>query len=260
MNILIYLIRTYGGVGSVAKEIKEELEKRDHNVHIISREENLGINSFVRSFFRVNKVISKESYDILFTQDWSCGLPLIFRKNHYCYYHGFEPHFLGKILQRILYLFKRNRIFVVGDKLKKKFKESILIPNGISFDKFRDLRLKRKYLGWIDKDAEIISQKELETLSKQVKLPLKIARQIPKEEMNKWYNQLEVFVSYPSKVAGFNLCWLEAMASGVPKILGNENGIGIENLKKSYKDYSIESQVNKIEEIFQTGIKDGKKN
>ncbi len=67
--------------------------------------------------------------------------------------------------------------------------------------------------------------------------------------MNKWYNSLKVFISKPSESAGFNLCWLEAKASGVPKIIGNDNGIGINNVHEKFKKLTWENNVNRFLQI-----------
>lgn len=50
---------------------------------------------------------------------------------------------------------------------------------------------------------------------------------IPFDKMNKdFYNKCKIFISLPPKTAGFNVCWIEAMAAGVPIIIGNDEGIG----------------------------------
>ena len=87
-------------------------------------------------------------------------------------------------------------------------------------------------------------------IAKDYNLKLSVAENIPSEQMNNWYNKLKVFVSYPTKNAGFNLCWIEALASGVPIVLGNEEGIGIKNAKKNWKKLTWEKNVNKLEEVF----------
>ena len=76
------------------------------------------------------------------------------------------------------------------------------------------------------------------------------------KEMDKWYNKLKVFLSFPPKYAGFNLCWLEAKAAGVPRIFGNENGVGLSNIGKHWKEMSIENHAKKLLEIFKNE-KDG---
>ena len=73
--------------------------------------------------------------------------------------------------------------------------------------------------------------------------------------MNKWYNSLKFFVSLPPKNAGFNLCWLEAKVSGVPNIIGNENGIGIENVEKSFDKFTWENNVKKLNKLFNGFLK-----
>jgi glycosyltransferase involved in cell wall biosynthesis len=46
------------------------------------------------------------------------------------------------------------------------------------------------------------------------------------EELGKFYSKIEVFISIPYDAAGFNMVWLEAMASEVPYIIGTNAGIG----------------------------------
>lgn len=250
-KILIVLIRWEGGVGRVVNSIKPILEKKGYRIEILSREDDLECFSLKSSLFKLREEVKKRDYSILYTQDWSCALPLIGFKNHYCCFHGREVKKFGKHLQDIVGNLMGKRLFVVGDKLKKEFPESKLAYNGVDRKKFFDLKKERRYLGWIRKTSEEKRITEIKKIAKKHKLPLSIAEKIPPEKMNEWYNNLKVFVSYPSKQAGFNLCWLEAKASGVPKILGNENGIGIKKINKTDLNFfSWENHVNKLVKAF----------
>ena len=43
--------------------------------------------------------------------------------------------------------------------------------------------------------------------------------------MNENYNKCKAFINLP-RTAGFNLSWLEAMAAGIPIVIGNWKGAG----------------------------------
>ncbi len=234
MKILVFLKKWPGGVGVVVKSVKRELEKRGHEVVCISREEDLRCFSSIRNllWLRKNyeKIIKKERPDIIYTQDWSMALPLLFpfsiyKKKHFCCFHGNQ---LGKsrILQKIVGRILGKKLIVVGDSLKKRFPLSSLVYNGVDLKKFKPLKKKRNYLGWIKKDTEIYNQEEIQRLSEELGIPLLIAEKIPFEKMNIFYNKCKIFISLPPSSAGFNLCWLEALAAGVPLVIGNDEGIG----------------------------------
>ena len=87
-------------------------------------------------------------------------------------------------------------------------------------------------------------------LAKLNNLELSIASNISHEDMNKWYNSLKIFVSLSAKNVGFNLAWLEAKVSGVPEVIGNENGIGISRINKDWKKMTWENNVKKLLEVF----------
>lgn len=55
-----------------------------------------------------------------------------------------------------------------------------------------------------------------------------VAEKIKKEKMPLFYSKLDEFISLPPNYTGFGLAWIEAMACGVKKIVGNNNGIGSE--------------------------------
>ena len=245
MKVLIYMIRWKGGVGRVIDGVREELESLGHEVKVISREDDLKLYSTIKSFFKIIKTIRKENYDILYTKDWSCALPLLTFKNHYCCFHGIEQSGMSKMLQRYVGLKIGNKLFVVGDKLNKVFNKSTIAYNGYNPEEFYDLKVKRNKCGWIDKGAEMVDKDYIKLYAKNHNLLPTIAKNISPKKMNEWYNSLNTFISYPSKDAGFNLCWLEAKASGVPNVLGNENGIGIDNLKY-YKTFTWKNNVSNL--------------
>ena len=241
MKMLIVLLRLKGGVGRANVEIAEVLRKKDWEVDFLSREDDLKIFSLLKSFFtlkkRVKELMKKRNYDIIYTQDYSCALPLlfpfpIFWKKHFCCFCGVKsgkhPELIQwhhKFFQRLVGKIMGKKIVVIGDQLKEIFPKSKLIYRGVNINKFKPLQKKRDCLGWINKDIEKISRDELQKICENTGLKLFVAENIPVEKMNEFYNKCQVFIDLP-RTAGFNLAWLEAMAAGVPIILGNEKGAG----------------------------------
>jgi len=233
MKILITLIKWEGGVGRVVRNQKRELERLGHEVKVLTRKQT-------PDFACLSKMID---YDIVFSQDWSCALKLLFRKNHYVCFHGHNPAKLGYIIQTIVGKIKRKKLFVVGDSLKRRFPKSTLLYNAVDKEEFYDLNKERKYLGWIKRDYEEITLEQAEEIASLNDIKLSVAEKIPPENMNEWYNSLKYFMSYPKSFTGFNMCWLEALAAGVPEVKGNDHGIGIDNAKKKWKDLTWENNV-----------------
>jgi glycosyltransferase involved in cell wall biosynthesis len=229
MKILIYMIRWKGGVGSVISEIKSLLEKEGHEVKIISREDDLKLFSTKDSFFKIREIIKNTPHDILYTQDWSCALPLLFYKNNFICFHGEDPNTCGKFFQNLVGKIKGKKLIVVGDKLKKIFPESNLIYNGVNLQKFKsNPKIKRikNSVGFANWTTEVYNFKKIERAVKDVGKKFFVAEGVAKEKMSEFYSKIELFISFPPKYTGFNLVWIEAMACGVPKIIGNNNGIG----------------------------------
>ena len=244
MKIIILIIKWKGGVGRVINSIKPILEQRRHKVEVISREDDLKVYSFKGSIKPLREAVSKKEFDIIYTQDWSCAYPFLSMKNHYCCFHGRNLNFLGKIFQNYVGRKMGNRLFVVGDFLQKRFPKATILYNGVNRKEFYDMKKKRKYFGWIRRNYEEKNEEEIKKEAHHLNLKLSVAENIPPEDMNEWYNSLKVFASYPKYFSGFNLCWLEAKASGVPLILGNNNGIGIENVNKHFNKFTWENNVN----------------
>jgi hypothetical protein len=264
MKIVIIIQRWFGGHGTVAKSLKKRLAEKGHEVVIISREDDLDSMSLVNGYKKLRKRMEKETYDILYTFDWSIGLTFIDFKNHFCCFHGHTPQNIGKMLQSYVGNRLKENLIVVGDTLKERFPKSNLIYNGVDLDLFKPLGYERKYFGWVNKSSEIKNKEEIEKIAKEYQLPLLIAYNTPYEDMNEFYNHLKVFVSYPPEYAGFNMCWIEAMASGVPIVLGNEHGVNIplnnkypKDLRKYVveKDLTWKSNVEKLLELFEKCLK-----
>ena len=232
MKILILLKKWSGGVGGGIKNISKEFKTLGYEVKIISREEDLKCFSFIKSFKITRKVLDKvaKDYDIIYTQDWSLAFPLIFpsvkyRSKHYCVFHGNQVG-SGRIFQNIVGMIMGKKLLVMAPSLKKRFKNSTINYCGVSDKQFKPLRKKRKYIGWIDKDSECIRINSVKEIAKRLGLPFIVAKEIPYEKMNSFYNKCLVFISLPPASAGFQAAWLEAMMAGVPKVIGNINGSG----------------------------------
>ena len=272
MKILILLKKWPGGVGVVVESITKELKNKGHKVICISREEDLKLFSSIKNLFLLRKkykeLIKKENPDIIYTQDWSMALPLIFpykkyNNEHFCCFHGIQP---GKssIIQKIIGHLMGKKLIVVGDSLKKKFPKSVLVYNGIDFEKFKPNKKIKKiknsvgFVNWKTKDYHY---EEIKLAINNLGKKLFVAENIPYEQMPKFYQKLECFISLPPKCAGFNMSWIEAMACGVPKIIGNNAGIGSRlNIDKVENFASITDAIkncekkkfnlDKIKEIF----------
>jgi glycosyltransferase involved in cell wall biosynthesis len=239
MKILMFIKKWGGGIKTVVESVSRELELKGHEVEVISREEDLKCFSTIKAFFKSRKAVAEKDYDILYSQDWSCALLNMLKRRHYVCFHGNDPNFIGRLIQTIIGRMMGNKLIVVGPTLKKRFPKSNLIHNGVDTKKFRPLRKKRTYLGWMDKGTETLNKEGMEKLCKGLKTPLLIAEKIPHEKMNDFYNQCKIFISLPPESAGFNLCWVEAMASGVPVVIGNKEGIGSQlpiNKIEDFKD------------------------
>ncbi len=258
MKILIFLKKWPGGVGVVVNSIKKELEKKGHKVICTSREEDLKCSSSVKNILWLRKkykeIIEKENPDIIYTQDWSMALPLIFpfrifKRKHFSCFHGNE---LGKskILQTVVGKLLGKRLIVVGDSLKKRFSKSNLIYNGVDLDLFKpDKKIKKikNSVGFVNWKTEDYHYREIVSACKELGKNLILAEKISHEEMPKFYQKLECFISLPPKVTGFNISWIEAMACQVPKIIGNSYGVGAKLSIEKVKGFkSIKESLEKV--------------
>ncbi len=255
MKILIFLRELEGGVNVVIGGISKEFRKKGHIVNILSRRDDLQINSTFSSLFKIRRYlweeVKRENYDVIYTQDWSCALPLlfpykIFKNKHYCCFHGNQNNLAGFFQEFVGRILGKNLI-VVGDALKERFPKSNIVYNGVDMNQFKPLQKRRNCLGWIEKQTEILKEKDIINLAHELKLKPLIAKKysIPFKDMNKkFYNRCKIFVSLPPRLAGFNLCWIEAMAAGVPIIVGNDEGVGIKLPINKIKD------AKKLEELI----------
>ncbi len=253
MKILILLKKWPGGVGVVSNSVKKEFEKEGHDVICISREENLKIFSSVKNLFGLRRkyfqIIEKENPDIIYTQDWSMALPLIFptirfSKKHFCCFHGNQSG-KAKIVQTILGKILGENLIVVGNSLKNRFPKSFLVYNGIDLKKFKlnpKIKKLKNSVGFVNWKLREYNYEKIKLACEKLGKKMLIAENIPYSKMPQFYQKLETFISLPPKYAGFNMSWIEAMACGVPKVIGNDAGIGFKlNIDKIQKGESIEN-------------------
>ncbi len=118
-----------------------------------------------------------------------------------------------------------KKLVVIGNQLKRLFPKATLVYRGVNIQTFKPLKKKRDSIGWYESNNETITKREMQEVSKKTGLKLEIAKNLPKEKMNEFYNKCKVFINLP-RTAGFNLSWLEAMAAGVPVVIGNYKGAG----------------------------------
>ncbi len=279
-----------GGVETLLKNISKEFEKKGHSMDIISRRNDLGINSVFRSIFplrkKVKEIMKEKNYDIIYTQDWNMALPLffpypIFRKKHFSFFHatqkgsGFFVQFLvGNLLGKRL---------LTGDiNNRKRFSRSNLIATSVNLDDFKPLRKKKIYLGWTNKPSENLTKDKIEEIGRKLKIPVLIAEKSIPIDMNEFYNKCKIFVSLPFKEAGGGVTYMESMAAGIPRIVGNMYAEGykfpfdkVENFKnleeaiknskkRDYRKWMKESKITwenhtkKLIEIFTERGENGK--
>ncbi len=228
MKILIILIRWKGGVGRLCLSIKKELEKKGHKVDVISREEDLKCYSLKDSFLKLREEVKKRDYDILYTQDWSSALPLLFYKNHYCCFCGRETT-KSRPLQLLIGKIMGENLVVIDDKLKEEFPKATLVYCGVDRDIFRNLKLRRilNSVGFVNFHDDSYNYEEIRKAVEELGMIFMESNlKLSQKKLEELYNKIETFISLPKEFAGFNQSWLEAMSCKVPKIIGNYNGVG----------------------------------
>jgi len=144
MKILIVCRKKEGKDWDVVKNIEKKLTQLGHNIELLSREEDLNMNSLSSSMgslsSAVEKLDAKNSYDMIYTQDWSIALPfliptkILFEK-HYCLFHDIEPSAAkSRILQKIVGNMMGEKLIVKTKELKEKFPKAVLSSDGVGID------------------------------------------------------------------------------------------------------------------------------
>ncbi len=219
----------FGGVETLMKNLSKEFAKRGHSVDILSRQDDLKLYSVFQSIFplrkRIKEIMKKEKYDIIYTQDWNIALPLlfpypIFRKKHFCFFNATQSG-KGFFIQVPVGILMGKRL-LTGDRAnRKRYSKSTLLATAVDMDEFKPLNKKRIYLGWTNKPTEVLNKDKIMVIGKNLGIPVLIAENIPSEKMNEFYNKCKVYVSLPPKEAGGGVTYMEAMAAGIPRIVGN---------------------------------------
>jgi len=292
MKMLILFKKRRGGVGSAVEDICNGFKKERDIVKTISREDDLKIFSLVKSIFPIRKLIKKlmkeEKYDIIYTQDWSLTFPLLFpsrlfRDKHFSVFYGEDNSKLSIFFQDLIGKKMGARLIVCNDHLKKRFQKSTLIYNRVDINKFKPSKKVKRIknsVGFANWQTNEYNFNKIKDAVEAIGGKLRVTGKIPKEKMPDFYRKLETFISLPPTYAGFGLVYLEAMASGVPKIIGSNYGGGeilpitkIENFGSikeailnakttNYREWIIknnftwENAVKKLKGIFKDGIKD----
>ena len=220
---------SFGGVETLMKNLSKELNKGGQSVDILSRQDDLRLNSVLQSVFplrkKIRELIKEKGYDIIYTQDWNIALPLlfpypIFRKKHFCFFNATQK---GKtfFIQFIVGNIMGKRLLTGDIRNKKRYKKSTLVATSVNMDEFKPLNKKRIYLGWTNKPTEVLNKDKINAIGKNLGIPVLIAENVPVGKMNEFYNKCKVYVSLPPKEAGGGVTYMEVMAAGVPRIVGN---------------------------------------
>lgn len=141
MKILIVYRTEKDAVGKAVKEIAEKLKKKGYNVDLVSRNEDLSLQTLSSSMDGLKgfiiKMNEKENYDLIYTQDWSIAFPLVFPtkvlfEKHYCLFHDVEPSGAhSKVLQKITGNLLGDHLLVKTDELLGKFSKAKLSEDGL---------------------------------------------------------------------------------------------------------------------------------
>ncbi|MEK6840547.1 MAG: glycosyltransferase [Nanoarchaeota archaeon] len=272
MNILLLVKERkkagFGGVETLLKNISEEFKKRGHEIDIISRNDDLRLKNTIRSVFpmrkRIREIMRKKNYDVIYTQDWNMALPLLFpyplyRKKHFTFFHATQQ---GKALpiQFVVGALMKKRL-LTGDRANQKRYGAKLIATSVDMNRFKPLHKKRIYLGWTNKPSEVITKEKIKEIGKNLKIPVLIAENIPHDKMNEFYNKCKIYVCLPPKQAGGGVTYMEAMAAGIPRIVGNMYAEGYKFPFDKVEDFhgNLEEAIkNSKEKNYRKWMKDSK--
>jgi glycosyltransferase involved in cell wall biosynthesis len=249
MKVLMVHKTSKGGVAVHVKEVARELRKMGIEVKEISRNEDLGITSFVKSYFKMRELFKKWSreYDIIHTHDWSIAYPAIKAKikNLVATFHAFPTNFIANYFQTYVIRKLKSRAIVVSPRMKKYYVEATCIPNGVNLNFFRPLKVKREEIAGI---AQEYNKKKIIKILEEMGIKwVSTEGALPFERLPEFFSKLKIFISIPYQQTGFNMVWLEAMACEVPYIIGTNAGIGeILPIYKVRTFYELKETLEKI--------------
>ncbi len=219
----------FGGVETLLNNISKEFEKKGHKIDIISRADDLKLKNTMQSILplrkKIREIMKEKNYDIIYTQDWNMALPLlfpyaIFKKKHFCFFHATQKG-KGFFVQFCIGVLMGKGLLTGDIRNRKRFSKSTLVATSVNLNDFKPLGKKRVYLGWTNKPSENMKKEQIKAIGNRLKIPVLIAENIPPNKMNEFYNKCKIYVSLPFKEAGGGVTYMEAMAAGVPRIVGN---------------------------------------
>jgi len=257
MRVLMVHKTRKGGVAIHVKEISRELRKRGIKVDEITRNEDIKSRNFFESYAKMKKLFSRWSkeYDIIHCHDWSITYPALKSniKNLVATFHALPTNPIASFFENYCIKNLSYRAVVISPKMKRVYKEATLIPNGVNlsiFKKYKNIKRVKNLVGLaqrynLRKIISAVKKSGFDFVHTQNKMKY--------EELGKFYSKIEIFISIPYEAAGFNMVWLEAMASEVPYIIGTNAGIG--EILPIYKIRDFEELRNILSKIKNEEIK-----
>jgi glycosyltransferase involved in cell wall biosynthesis len=220
MKILMVHKTRVGGVARYVYEVKKKLERKGHSVNEVTRLEDLKRKRFWQAVVPLRKTAGE--YDVVHSHDWSIAIGLLGLENHVATFHGFPTNPFAFVMQNRCIKVMGKRAIVVSPRMKRRYKNATMIVEGVDLEEFKPK--KKKFEGVVG----VCQGYNLDAIRKGVNMAgMKLieAKGISLDKMPGFYDSVDIFISLPPKTTGFNLVWLEAMASGKPTI-GNKWGIG----------------------------------
>ncbi len=228
MRILLIHKTKRGGVAVHVRYLKEYLEKKGHEVAEITRNEDLKLTSFAKSYSKLKELYRKWSseYDVIHAHDWSIAYPGVKSgiKNLIATFHGLPTSPIAKYFEDYSVKELGRRAVVISPYMLKYYPEAQYIPPAVDPDVFRRME------GFVVENrvgiAQSYNSSKIIKIAKKVGFKIEIVRNIPNRDMPKFYSRNRIFISVPPRTTGVNMVWLEAMSCGVPYIIGTNHGIG----------------------------------
>jgi glycosyltransferase involved in cell wall biosynthesis len=257
MKVLMVHKTRKGGVAIHVKEISRELRKIGIKVDEITRNEDIKLGNFFESYAKMKKLFSRWSkeYDIIHCHDWSIAYPALKAniKNLVATFHAFPTNPVALFFENYCINNLSYRAIVISPKMKRVYENATLIPNGVNlsiFKKYKNIKRVKNLVGLaqkynLGKIISVVKKSGFDFIHTQNKMKY--------EELGKFYSKIEIFISIPYEAAGFNMVWLEAMASEVPYIIGTNAGIG--EILPIYKIRDFEELRNILSKIKNEEIK-----